>query len=166
MRVSPFTTRTGILGASGSFLLTIMRRSVREAIEALSDGGRNLQTAPGRCACRRFPRDWRRGETDKSMRDGKLVVEAPEAALAAGHQAKVPVMIGANDRDLGAGSAESKEVLFARFGASAATARKLYDPGGDQTLDELQQQAFADMTLMVSPPIRAAFLVAESQRAS
>ena len=40
--------------------------TLREAIEALSDGGRNLQTAPGRCACRRFPRDRRRGDTDQS----------------------------------------------------------------------------------------------------
>jgi para-nitrobenzyl esterase len=78
------------------------------------------------------------------MRDGKLVVEAPETALEAGREAKVPVMIGTTDRDLALGSAGNKDELFAIFGANAAEARKLYDPQGDQTLDELKQQVFAD----------------------
>ena len=34
--------------------------------------------------------------------------------------------------------------LFAIFGANAGEARKLYDPQGDQTLDELKQQVFCD----------------------
>jgi para-nitrobenzyl esterase len=79
-----------------------------------------------------------------SIRDSKLVVEAPEAALAAGREAKVPVMIGANDRDQALGSTGNKDELFAIFGANAAEARKLYDPQGDQSLDELKQQVFAD----------------------
>ena len=77
-----------------------------------------------------------------SIRDGKLVVEAPEVALAAGREAKVPVMIGTTDRDLALGSADNKDELFAIFGANAVQARKLYDPQGDQTLDELKQQVF------------------------
>ena len=82
------------------------------------------------------------------IRDGKLVAEAPEAALAAEHQAMVPVMIGANDRDLALGIAASKDELFAAFGDGTAEARKRYDPRGDQTLDELKQQVFADRTLV------------------
>ena len=50
-----------------------------------------------------------------SILDGKLVVEAPEAILAAGRQARVPVIIGANDWDLGIGSTSSKDELFARL---------------------------------------------------
>ena len=79
-----------------------------------------------------------------SIRDGKLVVEAPELALAAGREAKVPIMIGTTDRDLALGSAADKDEQFAIFGANAVEARKLYDPQGDQTLDELKQQIFAD----------------------
>ena len=79
-----------------------------------------------------------------SIRDGKLVVEAPEVALAAGREATVPVMIGTTDRDLALGSADNKDELFAIFGVNAVQARKLYDPQGDQTLDELKQQVFAD----------------------
>jgi para-nitrobenzyl esterase len=83
-----------------------------------------------------------------AIRDGKLIVEAPEAAFAGGRQAMVPVMVGANDRDLYAANANSKDELFSNFGADAAAARKLYDPRGDQTLAELKQQAFADKTLV------------------
>ena len=78
------------------------------------------------------------------MLDGKFIVEAPEFVLAAGREAKVPVMIGATDRDHAQGSADSKDELFAIFGANAVQARKLYDPQGDQTLDELKQQVFCD----------------------
>lgn len=78
------------------------------------------------------------------MLDGKFIVEAPEFVLAAGREAKVSVMIGATDRDHAQGSAESKDALFATFGANAVQARKLYDPQGDQTLDELKQQVFCD----------------------
>jgi para-nitrobenzyl esterase len=59
-------------------------------------------------------------------------------------------MIGANDRDLGLGVANTKDELFIRFGEHAAEARKLYDPRGDQTLEELKQQVFAD-GMMVEP---------------
>jgi para-nitrobenzyl esterase len=96
-----------------------------------------------------------------TIRDGKVVVEVPEMALTAGHQAMVPVVIGANDRDLGVGIANSKDDLFAAFGADAATARKLYDPRGDQTLEELKQQVLADKTF-VEPARHLADAVARS----
>ena len=81
-----------------------------------------------------------------AIKDGQFVVEAPEASLAAGRQAMVPVVVGANDRDLGIGTANSKDELFAIFGSYADEARKLYDPQGYQTLDELKQQVLADKT--------------------
>ena len=83
-----------------------------------------------------------------SMRDGKLAVEAPEAVLAEGRQAMVPVIIGANVRDLGLGTAANKDELFAVFGRNSGVARKLYDPRGDQALDELKQQVFADRGML------------------
>jgi len=96
-----------------------------------------------------------------SILDDRLVVEAPEAILAAGRQAMVPVMIGANGRDLGIGNASSKDELFAQFGRYADEARNLYDPCGDQTLDELKQQIFADKT-MTEPARHLANLVARA----
>ena len=83
-----------------------------------------------------------------SIIDGQFLIEPPEAALAAGRQAMVPVIIGANDRELALGTANSKDGLFAIFGPDAERARSLYDPRGDQTLDELKQQVFADKTLV------------------
>jgi para-nitrobenzyl esterase len=83
-----------------------------------------------------------------TIRDGRLVVDPPEAVLAARQQAMVPVIVGANDRDLGVGTAASKEAIFAIFGADADEARRYYDPRGDQLLEELKQQVFADRTLV------------------
>jgi para-nitrobenzyl esterase len=83
-----------------------------------------------------------------SILDGRFLIEPPEAAFAAARQAMVPVIVGANSRDLGIGMAETKDDLFALFGDHANGARSLYDPKGDETLDELRQQVLADMTLV------------------
>lgn len=93
--------------------------------------------------------------------DGRLLTETVESALSAGHFAQVPVVVGANDRDLGLGIAQSKEQLFANFGPDAAAARRLYDPLGGQRLDELKQQIFADKT-SIEPARNIANLIARS----
>jgi para-nitrobenzyl esterase len=80
--------------------------------------------------------------------DGVFLPETPEAAFAAGRQAMVPVIVGANSRDLGIGLAATKDDLFALSGAYAAAARALYDPQGNEALDELTQQVLADKTLV------------------
>jgi len=83
-----------------------------------------------------------------SILDGRMVVETPEQALAAGHQARVPVLIGTTDRELGIGAATSKDELFVRFGSDASEARHVYDPTGEQTLEELKSDVLADETLV------------------
>jgi para-nitrobenzyl esterase len=80
--------------------------------------------------------------------DGQFLTETPEAAFAAGHQAMVPVMVGANSADLGIGLAATKDDLFALFGSHAAEARALYDPAGDSPLPALTAQVLADRTLV------------------
>ncbi len=80
--------------------------------------------------------------------DGRFLFESPEAAFAAGRQAPVPVIIGANSRDLGIGQAATKDDLFQLFGNHAAEARTLYDPTGLETLGELMQQVLADKTVI------------------
>jgi len=85
-----------------------------------------------------------------SIVDGRFLPEPPETALAAGRQTVVPVMVGANDRDLPVGSAGTKYELFGVFGPDGDRARQLYDPLGNQTLDELRQQIFSDRA-MVEP---------------
>jgi para-nitrobenzyl esterase len=84
------------------------------------------------------------------IRDGKLVVETPEEAFAAGRWNVVPLIVGATDRDLAVGEAANKEALFAAFGPRAAEARALYDANGATPFDEVKQQVLADET-MVEP---------------
>jgi para-nitrobenzyl esterase len=103
--------------------------SAKETLDALATGS----TPPGMAM---------------SIIDKQFLPTQPEEALAAEHQAKVPTVVGSNDRDLPIGTASSKEELFAMFGPYGEQARKLYDPHGDQTLDELKQQVFADRTLV------------------
>ena len=113
-----------------------------------------------RCArCRR--RSWSRAQTtrrhSRRLRRASVSSAWPDryatASLSSRHRnwrsqpaarQRCTIMIGTTDRDLALGSAADKDEQFAIFGANAVEARKLYDPQGDQTLDELKQQIFAD----------------------
>jgi para-nitrobenzyl esterase len=83
-----------------------------------------------------------------SIIDGRLVVEAPESVLRAGKQTMIPVIVGANDHDLAASPAQTKDALFARFGPLASQAHKSYDPNGDVTFQDLTQAIVADETII------------------
>ena len=65
------------------------------------------------------------------MIDGKVVVEEPETAFRAGRQAKVPYLIGANDREFGSMPLPPAAVdgMLARFGAEKDAVVAAYDPG-------------------------------------
>jgi para-nitrobenzyl esterase len=96
-----------------------------------------------------------------SILDGKFLTETPDAAIASGNWNKVPVLVGANSRDLGVGAVTTKEEVFALFGTKADDARKLYDPDGSVSFEELKTQVLADKTL-VEPPRHLADLVTAS----
>jgi len=97
--------------------------------------------------------------------DGRLLVEAPEAAMRARRQAMVPVISGASDMDLALSKAQSKDDLAPLFGPLAAQARVLYDPKGDIGLHELIQNVIADQT-MVEPGRNVAELMSEAGQAA
>ena len=84
------------------------------------------------------------------MADGRLVVDAPGAAYAAGRQAKVPLMIGANSDDIGAASAKSKDEAFAEFGTNAGKVRAAYDRDGTKSLARLNAEIGMDC-VMIEP---------------
>jgi para-nitrobenzyl esterase len=84
------------------------------------------------------------------MIDGRVVLESPAQAYAAGRGAKVPLMAGANSADIGFGFAKTKDELFQRFGDDAARARAVYDPDGTRPLRALVQEVMAD-AMMVEP---------------
>lgn len=94
------------------------------------------------------------------MVDGKLVVEEPGTAYAAGRMARVPVMLGANSADISNSFAASKDDAFARFGDRAAEARAAYDPDGTKPLAQLNLEIGEDQ-VMIEPARHAAGLFAK-----
>ncbi len=94
-----------------------------------------------------------------SIIDGEFLTETVESAVENGNWAKVPIMIGANSRDLGLGADPTKEAVFAQLGSFAEQAKAVYDPDGTVDLDELKVQVYMDMT-MVEPAQHAADLAA------
>ena len=66
------------------------------------------------------------------MIDGVFLTEEAEPAFRAGRQAKVPYMIGANDREFGffAPPPDRVDAMFAPFGADKDRALRAYDPDG------------------------------------
>ncbi len=84
------------------------------------------------------------------MIDGKIVVESPAEAYAAGRGAKVPVMIGANSADIGFPQGRTMEALLAPFGADQTKAKAAYDPTGSGKVMEVGV-AIASDRMMVEP---------------
>jgi para-nitrobenzyl esterase len=64
------------------------------------------------------------------MIDGQIVVEEPETAFRAGRQARVPYLVGANNREFGFMPLppQAVEGMLARFGAARDEVVAAYDP--------------------------------------
>ncbi len=92
------------------------------------------------------------------MIDGKLLVETSDLAYAASHNAKVPVMVGANSADIGFVMGDTKDALFATTADPAAT-RAAYDPDGTASVDQVRAEMGMDKT-MVEPARMIARLLA------
>jgi len=84
------------------------------------------------------------------MVDGRIVAETPQAAYLAGRYNKVPLMIGANNADIGFNFAQTKEAAFAPFGANIAAAKAAYDPLGKFTVEVIRYFMGMD-ALMIEP---------------
>ncbi|WP_321477544.1 carboxylesterase family protein [uncultured Paludibaculum sp.] len=84
------------------------------------------------------------------MVDGKVVVESPGDAYAAGHGMKIPIMVGATSADIGFPRGRTMEELFAPFGADGAKAKAAYDPDGTGKVIEVGVAMAADQ-MMVEP---------------
>jgi len=95
------------------------------------------------------------------MIDGKIVAESTEAALLAGHQAKVPVIIGANSSEFGFGFARNMDELMAQFGPDRDQAIAAFDPnktGDVRAVGSLigSDKAFVEPARFVARQVRAA----------
>lgn len=84
------------------------------------------------------------------MIDGKVVVESPGEAYAAGRGAKVPLMAGATNADIGFARAKTLDELFAKLGADVDKAKAAYDPEGKLPVQRVTMAFGADQ-LMVEP---------------
>jgi para-nitrobenzyl esterase len=62
------------------------------------------------------------------MIDGRVVVESVEQAFLKGHQQKVPLIDGANSRDIGFSSAKTMDEVYAPFANRRAEAEQAYNP--------------------------------------
>jgi para-nitrobenzyl esterase len=82
--------------------------------------------------------------------DGRIVVETPEAALLAGHYARVPVIIGANSADIGFPRWHTLADTWAAFGANADAAQAAYDPAKTSNTMMVGFKIGADM-MMIEP---------------
>lgn len=71
--------------------------------------------------------------------DGKLVVETAQSSYEAGHQPKVPLMIGSNSAEVPAGfvNAGSKDELLSQFASMKNEMNQAYDPNGTTELAEI-----------------------------
>jgi para-nitrobenzyl esterase len=69
--------------------------------------------------------------------DERLFFGPPVQQYAKGMGERVPVLIGTNSADLGAIKARSRAALFREFGPRASAARRLFDPSGTLSLQQI-----------------------------
>lgn len=78
--------------------------------------------------------------------DGRIVTAQPAEALKSAPP--LPIIVGADEADLGLNRAPDKDASFAAFGPLAAEARAAYDPAGTATLDEVNGMIGRDRTMI------------------
>ncbi len=98
------------------------------------------------------------------MVDGQIVPSEAEPAFRAGQQARVPYMIGANNREFGflPLPPERTDALFAAFGNDKEKALKAYDPEGKGDKGDMGVGLMSDQA-MVEPARLLARLAAKTQ---
>ena len=126
-----FAKKHGIEGTDAAALAKLRALKVEEIV----DGGQENDGQGG-------PRIY-----SGPILDGKFVVESSTSAYKAGHQARVPLMIGCNSAEIGGNfvnQSKSKEELFAMFGELAGEAKAAYDPDGTKEFAEVQTRFNTD----------------------
>jgi para-nitrobenzyl esterase len=98
------------------------------------------------------------------MVDGEIVPSEAEPAFRAGRQARIPYIIGANDREFGFVPLppDRTDALFAAFGDDREKALRAYDPEGKGNKGEIGVQLISDQA-MVEPARLLARLTTQTQ---
>ena len=76
--------------------------------------------------------------------DGKIMVESVEESYRAGHNMKVPMLVGANSLDIGFSFAKTMDEVMKPFGADAEKALAAYDPNKTGNLQAVGYQVAMD----------------------
>ncbi|MBT0727814.1 carboxylesterase family protein [Rosenbergiella australiborealis] len=92
------------------------------------------------------------------IRDGKIVINPASQRFAEGKQAKIPLIIGATNADLGFPTTKNKDEIFNSFGAEKEKARAIFDPNGHLSGQELAA-TIARERMMIEPARNIARLV-------
>ena len=79
--------------------------------------------------------------------DGRIKVSVVDQAIRKGQAASIPVMIGTTSGDLGVPTGQTKDELFAQFGANAHKARQAFDLKGTRSADEVREEITRDRLL-------------------
>jgi para-nitrobenzyl esterase len=140
-----FGKSVGIEGSDAAALAALRKLPADAVVAGLNMAGMNTPTYGG------------------PMIDGKVVVEAPDQAYAAGHGARIPLMIGANSADIGFPRGRTMDDLLAPFGADREKAKAAYDPEGSGRVMEVGVKMAADQ-MMVEPARFAVRMVAATGR--
>ena len=93
--------------------------------------------------------------------DGRIVTAQPAEALK--RAPPLPMIVGADEADLGLNRAPSKDAAFTAFGPLSTTARAAYDPAGTATLDDVNGMIGRDRT-MIEPARLVARTIAANGR--
>ncbi len=142
-----FAKSVGIQGEDAAALAALRRLPADAVVAGLNMSSMNTPTYAG------------------PMIDGKLVVESPGEAYAAGRGAKVPLIIGANSADIGFPQGRTMDALLAPFGADRDKARTAYDPAGAAKVMEVGVAIAADQMMVEPARFMARALAATGQPA-
>lgn len=142
-----FAKANGVEGEDAAALSALRKLSADVVTSGLNMAGMNVPTYSG------------------PMIDGKIVVESPEEAYAAGHGAKIPTMVGANSSDIGFARGRTVDELLEPFGANKDKAKKAYDPTGAGTVREVGPAIGADQFMIEPARFTARTIAATGQPA-
>lgn len=78
------------------------------------------------------------------MVDGRLVSAGAQHVYEAGQQAKIPLIIGANDNDLAYPQGNTVAELLSVFGAQSEKAKQLYDPDNKNNVHDIGIRVASD----------------------
>ena len=97
--------------------------------------------------------------------DGRIKLSVVDQAIRKGQAARIPVMIGTTSGDLGVPTGQTKDELFAQFGANAQAARQAFDLHGTRSADEVREEITRDR-LLAEPARFVAQEVAKSGKSA